>query len=721
MKKSKRIFKFPHSAALIALLCSFWQAYGQGAPGSCTTPINPNQAFPVQNLSYGVGGQLDVNQYDAITLRRGDKVTLLFPCTPVLAEAASSGLTVAISGNSALVTVSTSGVAPGTSLILPFSTPNYEFVVNFVGDVWPGDANADGRRNMHDVMPIALGIREGVSGPSASVLNYPPDPGQMLTFHDIADWPGQSFVLGGKTINFKHADCNLDGQIDAEDLEYLEAVMGPITPPDFLPNTANGLSLKAVYDAVNPIDVSITEDGEMGVRFGFDIEVQDDNSFAEPIFGAVYARPITETAQYKVDNMNFRFVSPNVFDASGEVKMLWGQHFWNDQDVQDASGECAPVVYKPRDVGVFGIDGPLQTLGSAGSARLGNCQVTLIDILRSGEPMPSALDFPHYLMHGVAYTLDNGSLGIQQLACESTSTPISLAQLCEEGISKLLIRDQVQDNGNGSSSHMQAWNSPDIWVRLVNDNGTTHQTPAVGQTVFVKVRVHNPSCTPVTNATVTLYAAAHTAAQQGGDFSSIGTATNVNIPEWGSHTVTIPWKVDPIQGIHNLAATFTLLAKVGSPANPAPSLPSGQLSPVVLSNAMMAMRNSKALREEDGSQPIAEFFMGTTAVTPVKLNLRLLEGSSFHPASEYGMFKIQVGGVLPASLSGCTQVGTDTYQIDPSAQTASLELNPSSNIKVSYEKNIIGSPSGLLTCTYLLWLTVGGIDYPGMTFKISLP
>lgn len=718
MKRFKMVFKFPHRVALIALLCSF---FWQGCPpptGSCAfTP--PGQTFPISNLGYGAGAQLDVTQYDAVSLRRGDQVTLLFPCTPVLSGSAPAGLSVSVSGQTAVVTVASSGVNPNDVLSLAFSTPGYEFTVTVVGDVWPGDANADGRRNMHDLMPIALGIRLGMSHTAGPVLNYPPDTTQMKAFQDIADWPGKTFVFGGETINFKHADCNLDGKISREDVEYLRAVLGPVAPPSFLDDAVNGMRLKAVYDTQNPIDVIITEDGQMGVRIGFDIEVEDANGFADSIFGVLFTRPVTETAAYQVDTTSFHFPDPNLFDVREEINMLWGQRFWHALNIVNHSNSCIDVSDKPLDVGVFKTAGPLQTIGSASSARCGNCQVTLLDVLRSGQPMPSSIDFQHHLINGVAYTLNGDGLGIQSLDCENTSTLIDLSVLCEKGRSKPLIRDYVQDNGNSSSPHQQAWNSPDIWVRHQNDTLKEHQMPIPNQTVYVMVRVHNPSCTPVENATVTLYAAAYRAAQSGSDFSLIGTATNVNIPQWGSTTVTIRWKVDAIRDIDNPAATYLLLATVGGPGTPAPVPSSGQLSAMVLDNAPVAMRNTKTLRDANGIETLAEFFMGATTTTPVRLNLQLVQGSTSHPASEYGKLIMQMAGV--GAHFGCTSVGANAYQVDPGVQYAALEINPSSNIKVSYQKYPSGGPSGPLSYTYLLWLTAGGVDYPGLTFKITLP
>lgn len=722
MKRLNMVFKFPHRVALIALLCSFFWQGCPPPPGACAfTP--PGQSFPISNLGYGAGAQLDVTQYDAVNLRRGDQVTLLFPCTPVLSGSAPAGLSVAVSGQTAVVTVASSGVNPNDVFNLVFSTPGYEFSVTVVGDVWPGDANADGRRNMHDLMPIALGIRLGMSHTAGPVLNYPPDTTQMKTFQNIADWPGKTFVFGGRTINFKHADCNLDGKISMEDVEYLRAVLGPVAPPSFLDDAVNGMRLKAVYDTQNPIDVIITEDGHMGVRIGFDIEVEDANGYADTVFGVLFTRPVTETVDYKVDTTTFRFPSPNLFDEQGADGMLWGQRFWHALNIVNHTNSCIDVSDKPLDVGVFKTAGPLQTIGSAGSARFGNCQVTLLDVLRSGQPFPSSIDFQHHLINGVAYTLNGDGLGIQSLECENTTTQIDLGPLCDREIQKPLIRDAVQDNGSGSVDHSAAWASPDIWVRLLNDNGTGHQAAVPGQKAFVQVRVHNPNCMPIDNATVTLYASEYKSGLTGSALAQVGTALITNLPAWGSVTVSIPWRPSSSlsHGDPN-AATYALLATIGTPRTSAPVLPAGVLTPTVLGLPTVAMRCTKVLRAADGTETAAEFPVGWVgAWSNVSLHLQLVQGSSSHPASEYGKLRINVANVQSNFCSGGTLVGINNYEILPGTTYAAMTLTGPSNVRVSYQKHPTGGPSGPLSYTYLMWLTVNGTKYPGVTFKITLP
>lgn len=690
-------------------------------PPNCSDLTQPNQDFPVTALAYGAGLTLDVAVYDGAALRHGDVVTLRFPCAPTLSVASVSGLQIDITGHDVRVEVLPSVGAPGVHVLVPFSSPNYEFEIQVVPDVWPGDANADGRRNMHDLMPIALGIRNAVSGVAGTPLPYPPNPSQMNAFHNVADWPGREYTFAGRTINFKHADCNLDGMIDFQDVEYLYAVIGPVAPPDFLDDAVNGMRLKAVYDPNTPIDYTITESGEIGLLIGFDIEFADTTGFKDSIFGVLFTRPVTETNAYQVDTTVFHFPLPNVFTKDAPGTMLWGQRFWDELDINSNKDECGGVVDKPLDVGVFKIDGPLFDVSETGSARIGNCQVTLIDILHPGQPLPPTLDFQHHLLNGAVYALGADGLSINSLSCENTTTSIDLGVLCAKKEDTLLIRDEVADNGHSQTPYLKSWNSPDIWVRHNEDVVIQHQEPIAGNTEQVYVRVFNPSCNPVEEAEVAIYAGEFKAGLQGNDLDLIGTVPNVSIPAWGHTIVSLPWRVRHSGPIDAQNLCFSIVATVGTGAIPAPGLPSGHFTAAVRKERVTAMRTTKTLRGVDGTEIAAACALGAPvyAGLQTKISLDLIQGSSSHPASEYGNLVIQLAGM--GSPYGCTATGFDQYQVLPTATHAELIGIPSSPILVSFNKLPGVGPTGPLTYTYLLSVEVGGVQYPGITFKITLP
>lgn len=68
----------------------------------------------------------------------------------------------------------------------------------------------------------------------------------------------------------------------------------------------------------------------------------------------------------------------------------------------------------------------------------------------------------------------------------------------------LFIRDDVNDAGaepNTTAPHL--WQSPDIWVRQTNDDGTTHQSPEYrnpmsGKPNYIYVRIKNKGNQPST-------------------------------------------------------------------------------------------------------------------------------------------------------------------------------------------------------------------------------
>ncbi|MEM1323904.1 MAG: T9SS type A sorting domain-containing protein [Bacteroidota bacterium] len=72
--------------------------------------------------------------------------------------------------------------------------------------VWPGDANADGIANYQDLLEVGLAF--GAQGPSRST---PP----LWAPWSVDDW-SDSFI---DDTNFKHADCNGDGEVNAADFD----------------------------------------------------------------------------------------------------------------------------------------------------------------------------------------------------------------------------------------------------------------------------------------------------------------------------------------------------------------------------------------------------------------------------------------------------------------------------------------------------------------------
>lgn len=69
----------------------------------------------------------------------------------------------------------------------------------------------------------------------------------------------------------------------------------------------------------------------------------------------------------------------------------------------------------------------------------------------------------------------------------------------------LYIRDATGDPGNDAFSGT-FWNSPDLWIRNANDNGTVHQDPEAGQDNWFYARVRNRGTQPARAFVVTFNA-----------------------------------------------------------------------------------------------------------------------------------------------------------------------------------------------------------------------
>ncbi len=88
-------------------------------------------------------------------------------------------------------------------------------ICEFAACVYPGDTNADGGANVYDLLPIGVGY--GMEGPP-----------RQLDDVDIAlDWSAQyAPEWGVETINgqdFKHLDCNGDGEVTSDDAMAISA------------------------------------------------------------------------------------------------------------------------------------------------------------------------------------------------------------------------------------------------------------------------------------------------------------------------------------------------------------------------------------------------------------------------------------------------------------------------------------------------------------------
>lgn len=113
-------------------------------------------------------------------------------------------------------------------------------------DVWPGDANSDLTCNLYDLLPIGVGY--GTSGPVRTGAST------AWTAQPSTNW-GQTFASG---VDYKHADCNGDGIVDANDTTAIGINYGQTHPLRLAPipfvDAVNNAYLIASRDSAGPND-----------------------------------------------------------------------------------------------------------------------------------------------------------------------------------------------------------------------------------------------------------------------------------------------------------------------------------------------------------------------------------------------------------------------------------------------------------------------------------
>ncbi|MBK8492320.1 MAG: T9SS type A sorting domain-containing protein [Saprospirales bacterium] len=123
------------------------------------------------------------------------------------------------------------------------------------GNVWPGDANADNIANNIDM--LNLGMAYGATGPARSVVSI--------------NWQAWSAMNWTETfpngVNFKHADCDGTGSIDAIDQEAIELNY----------SETHGTPLPVEYSEGTeedpPLYADLPEQGQVGAGDAFEIPI----------------------------------------------------------------------------------------------------------------------------------------------------------------------------------------------------------------------------------------------------------------------------------------------------------------------------------------------------------------------------------------------------------------------------------------------------------------
>jgi len=140
-------------------------------------------------------------------------------------------------------------------------------------DIWPGDANKDNIANYIDLINVGVAYGSRGFARAEQATDWASIPGSAWT---------QFFANG---LNYKHADCNGDGIIDARDIGIILAnynrTNGQVEIPDTLPAT----------DLDPPIRLELPPGGQMGStepRLNIPIILGDADRPVEDIYGLAF-------------------------------------------------------------------------------------------------------------------------------------------------------------------------------------------------------------------------------------------------------------------------------------------------------------------------------------------------------------------------------------------------------------------------------------------------
>lgn len=134
-----------------------------------------------------------------------------------------------------------------------------------------------------------------------------------------------------------------------------------------------------------------------------------------------------------------------------------------------------------------------------------------------------------------------------------------------EGHPELMCRDHPADNGSTPSNAAgeAVWDSPDIWVRNSPDGVAVHQSPLVGRSNTLYVRVRNSGTSAIENVVVNVYdAVGATSLRWPDDWApAIGRATVARIEAGQSTVVAVAW-------LPTMAGHTCFLVRLEAPADP---------------------------------------------------------------------------------------------------------------------------------------------------------
>ena len=214
--------------------------------GSHTYPVTPANYTVTLTISNGtqthtatqivsVGASCaSVDIYDSYALPCiGDTITISSNANPTaypviiwnFGDPASGALNLATNVQSPTHVFNSTGLFIVSCIVSNGSVLDTAYTYVYVSDcrVWPGDANFDGKVSVEDILPI--GIYYGATGTPRTNASA------NWVAQTATDWnsAGLPYMYLDDIINFKYADCNGDGQVNAADIAVIMNNFGNVS------------------------------------------------------------------------------------------------------------------------------------------------------------------------------------------------------------------------------------------------------------------------------------------------------------------------------------------------------------------------------------------------------------------------------------------------------------------------------------------------------------
>ena len=197
-------------------------------------------------------------------------------------------------------------------------------ICTFTSCVWPGDANTDGTANFYDILRI--GTAFGATGPARPTYS--------------TDWQAQPAPdwtqVSADGINYKHFDCNGDGQIDMNDLPVIS--LTNYTP--LINNNSLVEDDKPVLYLTPAPGYEVTEITDKNAIYTVfvDLYLGTTNVPANQIYGLAFHADLPTDLESYITNVQFNYVNDFFGNANFVLQDLRRQGEQNDLALARTNG-----------------------------------------------------------------------------------------------------------------------------------------------------------------------------------------------------------------------------------------------------------------------------------------------------------------------------------------------------------------------------------------------